>query len=81
MANESSKPFSFPVQDEQFETSSYSQPNGIITRCVRVATTKDGVAVRDSKDTKRNKTTLYFSPDEWAAFIKGAKNGEFDPRL
>jgi len=34
------------------------------------------VALRDSKDT--GKTAHVFDREEWAAFIAGAKNGEFD---
>jgi len=71
-----SKAFSFPVSDDQFHTSSYTNPGGIITRCVTVARTAQGVAVRDTKD--QSKTTLYFRNDEWDAFLKGAKEGQFD---
>ena len=63
--------------ESDFFTSSYSQ-TGSVWRCVKVAM-KDGViAVRDSKDTKAEKTTLEFNKDEWQAFIDGVKNGEFD---
>ncbi len=72
------KKFSFPVEDDQFQTSSYTHKGGIINRCVMVATTDKGRAIRDTKDTKKNKTTLFFNPEEWDAFIKGVKNGEFD---
>ncbi|MBB5130914.1 hypothetical protein HNP84_000602 [Thermocatellispora tengchongensis] len=34
------------------------------------------VAVRDSKDPDGGK--LFFSPDEWRAFLAGAKTGKFD---
>jgi hypothetical protein len=45
--------------------------------CVEVAQLPGGnVAVRDSKDV--TKTAHVFDRDEWAAFITGAKNGEFD---
>jgi len=70
--------FSFPITDEQFKTSSYTHPGGIITRCVMVAKTSKGVAARDTKDTKKVKTTLFFTPEEWDAFIKGVKDNEFD---
>lgn len=36
----------------------------------------DEVLVRDSKDP--DGPVLHFTPDEWRAFIKGAKDGEFD---
>jgi len=45
--------------------------------CVEVATNLPGVvAVRDTKD--RDGGTLLFTPAEWAAFLAGAKDGEFD---
>jgi hypothetical protein len=45
--------------------------------CVEVAQLADGSrAVRDSKDP--HGPVLYFTPGEWAAFIDGAKDGEFD---
>ena len=53
--------------------STRSQSNG---NCVEVATFSDGVAVRDSKN--QTGPVLTFTPDEWAAFIGGAKDGEFD---
>jgi hypothetical protein len=45
--------------------------------CVEVAFVGDHVAVRDSK----NRTTdavLYFTHDEWRAFLAGAHAGDFD---
>jgi hypothetical protein len=45
--------------------------------CVQVAHLPGGlVALRDSKDTV--KPAHVFDRDEWAAFLTGAKNGEFD---
>jgi hypothetical protein len=45
--------------------------------CVEVAHLTGGkVAVRDSKDV--SKPPHVFDRDEWAAFITGAKHGEFD---
>lgn len=45
--------------------------------CVEVAHLPGGhVALRDSKDT--SKAAHVFDREEWAAFIAGAKNGEFD---
>ena len=52
-------------------TKSYAQGD-----CVEVAKTDEGIVVRDSKN--RDKGTLTFTPDEWDAFVVGAKNGEFD---
>jgi hypothetical protein len=46
--------------------------------CVEVAHLSDGmVALRDSKDP--GQAAHLFDRQEWAAFIAGAKNGEFDP--
>lgn len=44
--------------------------------CVEVAIKPDAVGVRDTKDP--NKHTLVFTRDEWAAFIAGVCNGEFN---
>ncbi len=54
--------------------SSRSSANG---QCVEVATNLPGVvAVRDTKS--RDGGTLVFTDAEWAAFVAGAKDGEFD---
>lgn len=44
--------------------------------CVEVAFVDDVVAVRDSKDV--NGPVLVFTHAEWDAFVRGAKDGEFD---
>ena len=44
--------------------------------CVEVAHKDCEVAVRDSKNSK--KQMLIFSNDEWKAFVEGVKKGEFD---
>jgi len=45
--------------------------------CVEIAQLADGqVAVRNSRYPAG--PTLVFSPDEWAAFVGGAKDGDFD---
>ena len=55
--------------------SSYSSGNG--GQCVEVAANLPGIiAVRDSKNPEG--PALVFTPDEWAAFISGTKDGEFD---
>lgn len=54
--------------------SRYSSGNG--GNCVEVALVGDTVAVRDSKDP--NGPVLTFTRAEWAAFLAGAKDGEFD---
>jgi len=56
-----------------WRTSSRSGSNGA---CVEVAQFDDAVAVRDSKD--RSGPVLVFEPAVWAAFVAGAKDGEFD---
>lgn len=66
--------FTFDVDDEDFGKSSWSKNNP--KTCVMVAAKPEGVAVRDSKD--GNKTTLFFSHEEWRAFIAGVKGGEFN---
>lgn len=67
-----------PFTDRDFRKSSFSGTNDGSndgSNCVMVAR-GDEVAVRHSKDA--GKTTLTFSRGEWAAFLAGAKAGEFD---
>ncbi|MET8151232.1 DUF397 domain-containing protein [Actinoplanes sp. NPDC049668] len=59
----------------QWMKSSRSNGNGG-NNCVEVALLEDGAAVRDSKDP--NGPALIFTTAEWAAFVGGAKDGEFD---
>jgi hypothetical protein len=57
-----------------FVKSSYSNGQG---DCVEVAKTSDGGrAVRDSKNPKA--PAHFYTGTEWAAFINGVKDGEFD---
>lgn len=44
--------------------------------CVEVAHTPEGTLVRDTK--QPDSPVLRFTPDEWAAFVGGVKDGEFD---
>jgi hypothetical protein len=44
--------------------------------CVEIATIGDGIGVRDSKNP--DGPVLRFTRSEWAAFIGGAHDGEFD---
>jgi hypothetical protein len=44
--------------------------------CVEVAFVDRAVALRDSKDPTG--PALLFTPQEWLAFVGGAKDGEFD---
>lgn len=58
-----------------FKISSFCDFGG----CVEVGQTPDGsVVVRDSKDADRV-ASLHFTHDEWTAFVRGVKAGEFDP--
>jgi hypothetical protein len=52
--------------------STLSSHNG----CVEVALALNEVAVRDSKD--RGGPVLQFNAHEWAAFLAGVRNGEFE---
>jgi hypothetical protein len=45
--------------------------------CVEVALSEGAFLVRDSKDP--DGPILRYTPAEWAAFLNGAKAGEFDP--
>ncbi len=45
--------------------------------CVEVAFLADGVALRDSKDQGSGPVHRYTAA-EWAAFVDGVKDGEFD---
>jgi hypothetical protein len=44
--------------------------------CVEVAFVGGAIAVRDSKNPSG--AVLVFTPEEWLAFVGGAKDGEFD---
>jgi hypothetical protein len=44
--------------------------------CVEVAADDDAVLVRHSKDPDGPR--LSYTPTEWAAFVSGVKDGEFD---
>ena len=68
------KRFSFPVFDGDFKKSSWSKNNP--KTCVLVARKPRGVAIRDSKNPKRG--TMFFTNAEFDAFLKAAKDGEFD---
>jgi Domain of unknown function (DUF397) len=58
----------------EYRISSYCSGGG----CVEVGRTPGGpVVVRDSKDPER-RASLVFTAEEWAAFVAGVKDGEFD---
>jgi hypothetical protein len=60
--------------DLNWRTSSFSTDNG---QCVEVAEAPQGGRyLRDTKD--RTHPAHYFPAEEWTAFIKGVKSGEFD---
>lgn len=59
----------------QWIKSSYSGPTG--GNCVEVAfLERNGVAVRNSR--RPDSQPLVFTQAEWDAFIRGARDGEFD---
>lgn len=59
----------------QWRTSSFSDDNG--GQCVEVAFDGDAVLVRDTKQQGRG-PVLAFTRREWAAFLAGARDGEFN---
>ena len=68
------KGFRVDLSHAEFQKSSRSGPN--CDNCVEVAFVDGAIAVRDSKNPTG--PTLIFTPDEWDAFVGGAKDGEFD---
>jgi hypothetical protein len=56
--------------------SSYSNASA---NCVEVASADDAVGVRDSKQHGYG-PVLEFTRTQWAAFLRAAKDGEFDPQ-
>jgi hypothetical protein len=63
------------ISGARWRKSSRSGGNG--GDCVEVTgDLPGGVAVRDSKD--RTGPILVFAPAEWAAFVAGVKEGDFD---
>jgi hypothetical protein len=55
-----------------------STRSGAAGHCVEVADTPAAVYVRDSKDTSG--PVLRFAASDWAEFIAGVRDGEFDRR-
>ncbi|MFD1543699.1 DUF397 domain-containing protein [Nonomuraea guangzhouensis] len=63
------------LQHAEWRKSSHSGGDG--GNCVEVATNLPGViAVRNSRH--RSDKPLIFTPSEWAAFLAGVNDGEFD---
>jgi hypothetical protein len=58
--------------DATWRKSTYSGNNG----CIEVAFADGRVAIRDSKD--RHSPMLVFTAVEWAAFLAGACEGQFE---
>ena len=56
----------------EFKTSSVCPPFGA---CAEAAVSEERVLVRQSEHPD---TVVSFTPNEWLAFIKGVKAGEFD---
>ena len=61
-------------EDLRFRKSSFSSNGG--GNCVEIGFQTSAVAVRNSRD--QDGPVLYFTADEWRAFIAGVRNGEFD---
>jgi hypothetical protein len=53
-----------------------AQASGATGQCVELRRTGESIEVRDSKNPTG--PVLRFTPGEWAAWLDGAKNGEFD---
>ena len=68
------KGFSVNLEGAGWRKSSRSGPYS--DNCVEVAFVGGAVALRDSKD--KAGAVLLFTPEEWLAFVGGAKDGEFD---
>jgi Domain of unknown function (DUF397) len=63
-----------PATALSWTKSSLSHANG---NCVEVADLPDGkVGLRNSRDVSG--PVLQIQPEEWRAFLNGARNGEFD---
>lgn len=60
----------------EWRKSTFSGPN--CDNCVEIANVGQAIAIRDSKNPAGG--TLFFTGDEWAAFLEGAKHGEFDKK-
>ncbi len=67
----------FKFQGIEFRVSSLSNIDPV-PFCVAVGRMQDGgIAVRHSQDSNPDKM-LVFTNEEWNAFLKGVKAGEFD---
>ncbi|SDY20678.1 protein of unknown function [Micromonospora pattaloongensis] len=68
------KGFRVDLTAAEWRKSSRSGPN--CDNCVEVAFVGGAIAIRDSKNPTG--PALIFTPDEWDAFVGGARDGEFD---
>jgi hypothetical protein len=68
------KGMSVELNGAEWFKSSFSGPN--CDNCVEIAFVGQATAVRDSKNP--DGPALVFTPDEWSAFLEGARHGEFD---
>jgi hypothetical protein len=63
------------TEEKEWVTARRSNGNGG-NNCVEVAQLDTVIAVRDSKD--RSGPQLNFGPSQWAEFVTGVKDGQFD---
>lgn len=66
------RPLALPRQD--WRRSSFC--NGANSTCVEVAGNGESILVRDSKNVTA--PALIFTTEEWHAFVRGVRAGEFD---
>lgn len=59
---------------DQWGKSSFSEGS---SGCVEARRTPNGVEMRDTKEGPEA-TVQTYTPDEWAAFVRGVRAGEFD---
>ena len=71
------KVFKFPVRNGDFKHPECSNPL-CLGGCVLVARKKQGVVLRDSKNMKKRKTTMFFTNLERDHFLREVRNGEFE---
>ncbi len=64
------------LKGTRFEDSEFKKVSCETNRCVEVAHRDGVVAVRSTTDPAKD--TVYFTREEWSAFIAGVKNSEFD---
>jgi len=74
MNNTSAKGRSLRFNDSEFHKSSCSKPG--VHYCVEVAQKGGITAVRNSNDETKN--AVFFTQNEWRAFVSGVKKDEFD---